>query len=196
MLAFLEILITFAAVLLFCAELHVRARVAIGLCPLFVLCGTMVWYSVFACFDLLLVAGTLYFVLAALALADLVRQRKTLRAAEWITPASVFFVAAGLAMLLYFAIRQPIPMEWDEFSFWSIAPKVVKTTNHIYTAVPGNLRVTTFVPGLIMLDYAFQFIGRGFVAWKIFAAYDLLLFAIFAAVLSPLKKRTGQLPHR
>ena len=189
MLALFEMLLSFAAVVVFAVALNKKTKINIGLCPIIVLASTMVWYSIFACFDLLIIAGMLYFALSAVALGYIILERKTLKVLDLITPASVFFLLTSLAIIVYFAIRQPIPMEWDEFSFWSIAPKVVKTTGHIYTAVPGNLRVTTFVPGLIMLDYMFQFISSEFVPWKVFAAYDIMMFAIFAAVLSPMKKR-------
>ena len=51
------------------------------------------------------------------------------------------------------------------------------------------MRVTTYVPGLIMLDEAFQFLGTQFVQWKVFAAYDILMFAVFAAGLSVLERK-------
>ena len=69
----------------------------------------------------------------------------------------------------------------QEFSFWGIAPKVVKSTGQLYTFQPQGLRVTSYVPGLVMLDEAFQFLGTSFAPWKVFAAYDILMFAIFAA---------------
>lgn len=189
MAAFFEILLTFAAVLVFSAALSVKAGLDPGLCPLIVLCATMLWFSAFGCFDLLAVAGWGYFLLAALALGWLAWRRRRLRLRALVTPATLFFLAASLLVMGYFALRQPIPMEWDEFSFWSIAPKVVKLSGRMYTANPGNLRVTSYVPGLVMLDYAFSFFGAGYQPWKIFAAYDILLFACFAAALAPAKRR-------
>lgn len=186
---FICVLATFAVVLLMAAAISAKTGLAAGTAPLFVLAGTMVFYTLFGFFDLLLVAGLAWFALGIWALVWLVRQRKKINFSQLVTPSSVFFVAVGIAVIAYLAIRQPIPMEWDEFSFWSIAPKVVKTTGHMYTAMPGNLRVTTYVPGLILLDHAFQFLGTGFVAWKVFAAYDLLMLAIFAAVFAMLEKK-------
>lgn len=189
MTAFFEIFLTFAAVLVFSVALAAKTKLNIGICPLFVLCGTMVWFSLFGCFDKLVLGGSAYFVLAAAVVVYLVVRKDKVRQVEFVTPAFVFFVAASLIILVYFAVRQPIPMEWDEFSFWSVAPKVVKTSGHMYTADPGNLRVTSYVPGLVMLDYAFQFFGAAFVPWKVFAAYDIFMFAIFAAVFASAKKR-------
>lgn len=189
MIAFLEIFITFAAVLIFSAALAAKTKLNAGLCPLAVLCTTMLWFSLFGCFDKLLIGGTVYFLLAAAALWLLIAERKKHSYFSFITPASLLFVAGSLFILVYFAVRQPIPMEWDEFSFWSIAPKVVKDSGHIYTANPGNMRVTSYVPGLIMLDYAFQFFGSAFVPWKVFAAYDIFLLAIFAAAIAPACKK-------
>lgn len=191
MTAFLEFFITFAALCIIMAAIGLRFRIPAGLCPLAGSCFTILWFTLWGFFDLLAVAGWGFFLLAGAALGWMIWQRGSLRR-EWgrfLTPSVLFFWAASVLVIVYFAVRQPIPMEWDEFSFWSIAPKVVKTTGHMYTVEPGNLRVTSYVPGLVMLDYAFQFLGTQFVPWKVFACYDILLFAVFAAVLCPADKK-------
>ena len=189
MIAFLEILITFAALLALCLFVHVKTGVSSGAAPLFVLCGTMVWYSVLGSVHLLLPAGFLWFFAALAAAVWLWLHRKALVLRDVFSPALVYFVLASLAVCVLFAVRKPIFSEWDEFSFWGIAPKVVKTENQLYTYNPGGMRATTFVPGLIMLDYAFQFLGAAFVPWKVYAAYDMLYFAVFAAAFSMLRRR-------
>ena len=131
--------------------------------------------------NLLFPAGILWFAAAVLALVWLVRKRGEIRWKELITPSTAFFLVASVAVIAVFAVRQPLFMEWDEFSFWGIAPKVVKSTGQLYTFQPQGLRVTSYVPGLVMLDEAFQFLGTSFAPWKVFAAYDILMFAIFAA---------------
>ena len=45
MIAFVEMIVTFAALTALCLFLNTKMRLAAGLTPLFVLCGTMVWYS-------------------------------------------------------------------------------------------------------------------------------------------------------
>ena len=71
MIALTEILITFAALLALCLFLHVKTGLPSGAAPLFVLCGTMVWYSVWGSVRLLVPAGALWFG-AALAAAPII----------------------------------------------------------------------------------------------------------------------------
>ncbi len=180
---------TFAAFAALCVFVCARCGIAAGAAPLAVLCGTMIWYSALGSVHLLIPAGVLWFAAALAAVVWLWMRRKSVRWREMLTPATVYFLLASLAVIVLFAIRRPVFSEWDEFSFWGIAPKVVKTENQLYTYNPGELRVSTFVPGLIMLDYAFQFLGTAFVPWKVYAAYDILYFAVFAAAFSMLKRR-------
>lgn len=189
MIALLEILITFAALMALCLFLCAKTGLPSGAAPLFVLCGTMVWYSVWGSVHLLVPAGALWFFAALAAAVWLWLRRKTLSLRALLTPALLYFVLASLAVFVLFAVRRPVFSEWDEFSFWGIAAKVVKTENQLYTFHPGEMRATTFVPGLIMLDYAFQFLGAAFVPWKVYAAYDVLYFAVFAAAFSMLGRR-------
>ena len=189
MIAFVEMTVTFAALTALCLFLNTKMRLAAGLTPLFVLCGTMVWYSTLGSVHMLVPAGIVWFGAAAAACVWLWRKHKDIRWREFFSPAMVYFLLASLAVIVLFAVRRPIFNEWDEFSFWGIAPKVVKTENQLYTYNPGEMRVSTFVPGIIMLDYAFQFLGSVFVPWKVYAAYDILFFAVFAAA------GTGTLPY-
>ncbi|MFR8462127.1 MAG: hypothetical protein ACLVEX_13380 [Ruthenibacterium lactatiformans] len=189
MIAFVEMTVTFAALTALCLFLNTKMRLAAGLTPLFVLYGTMVWYSTLGSVHMLVPAGIVWFGAAAAACVWLWRKHKDIRWREFFSPAMVYFLLASLAVIVLFAVRRPIFNEWDEFSFWGIAPKVVKTENQLYTYNPGEMRVSTFVPGIIMLDYAFQFLGSVFVPWKVYAAYDILFFAVFAAAISMLGRR-------
>lgn len=193
MLAFLQVMLTFAALLALCAAAAHKLRLPAGMAPFFVLCATILWYSAAGCLDLLGAAGAVWFAAAIASLAWLWLRRRALEWKNFATPSAVFFVLAGVAVIALLAVRQPLFMEWDEFSFWGIAPKVVKSTGRLYTFEPDGMRVTSYVPGLVMLDYAFEFLGAAFVPWKVYAAYDLLLFAAFALVLCAFERRSWAL---
>lgn len=187
--AFLECLATFFAVCVLSVFAAKKWKVPAGAAPFAVLCGTVLWYSAMACINQLMPAGILWFGMVIAALCWLWLRRRQLNFRALVTPATVFFVVAGVAVIALLAVRQPVFTQWDEFSFWGLAPKVVKSTGQLYTYNPGEMRVTTYVPGLIMLDEAFQFLGTQFVQWKVFAAYDILMFAVFAAGLSVLERK-------
>lgn len=175
---------------IFCAH---RLRIEAGLAPLLVLCATILWYSLMGCLDLLFPAGMIW---CATALAAAIYLLTIHRRVDWkglFSPGFVFFLIAGFAVAGLFAVRQPIFMDWDEFSFWGIAAKVVKCTDRLYTFEPGSMIGVTYVPGMIMLDYAFQFLGFAFVPWKVLAAYDVFLFAVFAAGISMCRRRDWHL---
>ena len=100
---------------------------------------------------------------------------------------SVFIIAeAGVnhnGCLLYTSIRQPLFSDFDEFSFWGTAAKLTKVNDTLYTECEvGWAWQATQNPGLITLSYFLQFLGS-FAPWKVYLAYDALLFACFGAVL-------------
>ena len=67
MIAFVEMTVTFAALTALCLFLNTKTRLAAGLTPLFVLCGTMVWYSTLGSVHMLVPAGIVWFGAAAAA---------------------------------------------------------------------------------------------------------------------------------
>ena len=129
-------MVTFGALVCLCISCTKKWNVPAGISPLFVLYATILWYSVLASVNLLFPAGILWFAAAVLALVWLVRKRGEIRWKELITPSTAFFLVASVAVIAVFAVRQPLFMEWDEFSFWGIAPKVVKSTGQLYTFQP------------------------------------------------------------
>lgn len=185
--------VTFLGVTAMAALCAHRLRLDSGAAPLLVLCATVCWYTLAGCLDLLVPAGVLWCAAALAALVLLVVWRRRIDWRALFGPGFVLFAAAGLAVIWLFAVRQPIFMDWDEFSFWGMAAKVVKCTGRLYTFVPGSMIGVTYVPGLVLLDYAFEFLGAAFVPWKVFAAYDILLFAVFAAGVSFCRRRDWKL---
>ena len=191
MLAFLEICISFCAILVWCAFYVYLCKGKSAAAPLSVLSGIIIFFSVFACINKITLGGYAFYILTILLIGYFILRRKEIqwRESEFFSLGMVFFLVASLAVMVIFAIREPIFMEWDEFSFWGMAPKLIKETGQMYSVYDSNMRAITFTPGLVMLSTYFQLIGAGFVQWKVIAAYNILFFAVFSAVLSALRKK-------
>ena len=187
----MELLCVLAAVLaLFalCAVLTLKCRVPAAAAPLVAL-GCIV-----AALTLAAMAGALYpavWALYLLCLAGgvwliLTRKQHSGAARKLFTPGSVLFWGAALGLTVYFFIRQPLAGDYDELSLWATAVKITKVNNDLYaTAKLGTPWAATQNPGLPLLSYFFQFLGQ-YADWKIYVAYDILYFAVFAAVLGAL----------
>ena len=46
---------------------------------------------------------------------------------HFLEPGVVLFIVTSLAMMLFLFLRKPLMTEWDEFSFWGISQKLVKS---------------------------------------------------------------------
>ena len=178
-----------AALFLGSAALTLKARIPAGLAPLVTLS------CIVAVLTLAGMAGVLYpvaWAVYALCAAGGVwallppKEGKKRYYAQLATPGSVTFWALALAFAVYFFVRQPMATVSDEFSLWATAVKVTKVDNSLYsTATLGTPWAVTQNPGLPLLSYFFQFFGQ-YADWKIYLAYDVLFFAVYAAVLSVL----------
>lgn len=160
-----------------------------ALAPLTVVCATSLYFSVFGCLGLLVAGGWVYFSLAALALGYLVYKYIIKKASlPKLDYGFWFFAFASLAVILVLWIRDPRFVEFDEFSFWGTAAKLMKIFNELYTTAPvGWNWAASYSPGLVSFTYFFQFIGSGFYEWQVYAAYDIITLAVIAAMLAPFK---------
>lgn len=189
MLGFLEISLVFCAVLMLCALYVFRFNGNSATAPLFVISYSMLHMSIFAGFNQLALGAASFFALAIAAFLYMLFQRKKLSFKNsFFTPGMVFFIAGSLFFMALYAVRQPIFTEWDEFSFWGVAPKLVTVTGQMYSAVESSLRAVTFTPGLIAYDYLFQSFGE-FAPWKVYCAYNIMYLSVFAAALAPFSKK-------
>lgn len=102
-------------------------------------------------------------------------------------PGAAVFWLLALSFAVCFAVRGPRFGEYDEYSFWGTAAKLTRLQNVLYSDAKFSWPwPATQNPGLIVLSYFFQLFGS-FAAWKVHLAYDVLLFACFAAVLGGVK---------
>ena len=97
------------------------------------------------------------------------------------SPGVMLFVAASVAMLLVLNVTQPVMHRWDEFSFWGISQKLVKNHDALYTYYSSSMLGQSIPPALAVLSYFFQRFAPQFTEWVCYYAYDVLLFACFAA---------------
>ncbi len=105
----------------------------------------------------------------------------------WLT---AFGGSAALAVLL--GLRQPLFLQWDEFSFWGTAASAVWHNDALYTLVETtNLEARTYPPALPLLSYAFSFLAKSFEPWLLYAAYGVLSFSVFGTVVGLAGRRAA-----
>lgn len=103
------------------------------------------------------------------------------------SPGAALFWGMTLLFAVYFALRQPMFHDYDEFSFWGTAAKLTCTGHQLFTTAEiGWPWQASQNPGMIVLAYFVQGLGS-FAPWKVYLAYDMLLFSCFSAVLGNIK---------
>lgn len=185
---YLDVALAFAAFLGFCVFFNRRCGIAGGRTPLLSVSVILLWLTVWGIAGQLRAGGWLLYAAAAVlwVLSFVPPKKKTAAAPPLFDFGFVLFAALSAAAALLLAVRKPLFAEWDELSFWGTACKLVKLNNELYTtARVGWDWVGAQQPGAILVSYFFQFFGV-FAPWKTFAAYDVLLFAAYAAVCSAL----------
>lgn len=169
--------------------------------PLVTLCALVLLLCLAGCLGRLRAGMWLFWLLGAGALAALGRAaarcaRRGQGGAFWrglarqfASPAWLLAFGGSAALALFLALRQPLFTQWDEFSFWGTAAKVVKDSDALYTQVTAtNLAARSYPPALPLLGYAFAFCSPSFVPWLVLAGYGALYFAVFGALLGGLPR--------
>lgn len=98
------------------------------------------------------------------------------------------FFASSVFMFIILSTKNPSISQWDEFSFWATSQKLTKAHGAIYSFYDSSLIGKTTPPALAVLSAFFQPIGTGYLEWKAFFAYDVLLFSAFSAWTAAFKK--------
>ena len=188
----MQLLCTFgalAALFLLCAFLTLKAHIPAAFAPLTALGLIVAWLTVAGMADgLYYGTWTLYGVCVLLGLYALwPRGGKKPALRSLCSAGSVLFWGMACAFAVYFFVRQPLATGYDELSLWATAVKVTKVDDRLYcNATLGTPWAVTQNPGLPLLSYFFQFFGS-YADWKIYVAYDVLAFAVYAAVLGGLR---------
>ncbi len=195
---YVDILIALAAVFLLGAFFTLKGRLHAALAPLCVLALYSTALTLGGIAHLLRPTALLLYALSfGLGLwaigSELLARRYRLAEAQralvqrLLPPGALVFWILTISFALYFAVRKPMLGLYDEYSFWGTAAKLTSTQNVLFAeAKIGWPWQATQNCGLITLSYFFQFFGE-FAAWKIHLAYDVLLFACFAAVVGTMK---------
>ncbi|GEM_PF-4897046 len=99
-------------------------------------------------------------------------------------PGIAFFIAASLMFYFTLQWRNPALHQWDEFSFWGIACKVVLENDKLYTLVHSSMINISYPPMLSLFNYFIQFFNASIVEWQIYYSYDLIMMAVMTALFS------------
>ncbi|MGN0983521.1 MAG: hypothetical protein ACI4OI_01650, partial [Gemmiger sp.] len=186
-------LVVLALVGVFCLALSARIGVDAALLPLPVLSAASVVLLAAGCVNRLPWGLWLcYALLAAGTCLILVRHGAGVLRRALPSPGFWLFLGAGALFWVIFAVQQPLFTQWDEFTAWGLAPKMVKEMNALYAAEPVNLTAYHTYPGTSLVSYFFQGLSPRFTEWQCLAALDILLMACLAAAtaLPP-----GRWPH-
>ena len=95
-------------------------------------------------------------------------------------------------MWVLFALQQPMFTQWDEFTAWGLAPKMVAERAALYVADPINLTASFTYPATSLVSYLFQRVPGRFYEWQCLAGLDILFLACIApAAAMPRKNWAG-----
>ena len=168
-----------------CAVLAVRTGVHAALLPLPLLAGAgLLLYGFGLAGALRAGAWAAAALLAAVWAVGLVRLRpagfaKACRAALSAPGLALFLAGAAFLWVLFF-VQQPMFTQWDEFTAWGLAPKMVVERGAFYVADPVNLKASFTYPATSLITFWFQPFGS-WAEWACLAALDTLALACLAA---------------
>ena len=181
---FLDSILTLAVIMLLSFSIYGLFRLNACVTPLVSISCLVCAVTVFAYANMLFLGVILCFIAVLLIFIFTLyknKNRLSQLADGFFTPGVLFFIVFSLALFVLFSIKRPILNEWDEFSFWGISQKLVKSHEALYTFYPSSMIGKTTPPALAVLVYIFQSFSAGYTEWKAFFAYDVLFFACFSA---------------
>lgn len=189
---YLDVVLAIIALFGLCSFFHKVCRLPSALTPLTAVSVTMLWFSFAGVLNVLYPAGLLFYLAGyGLGIFSFCKKEKQIQQTvervkfSMLTPGFIFFWLTVIVCFFYFACRKPVFFEWDEFSFWGTASKLMKLNDAIYTT--GEIAwdwIPSQMPGLISFGYFVQFFGEGFAPWKVLLAYNIVFFAMYAAAMA------------
>ena len=147
-----------------CAVLASGGKIHAALLPLPLLSGAaLVLYGFGVAGALRLGAGLVFLLWAAVWVVGLVKLRpagfaKACRETLTTPGIALFLGGAAFLWVLFFAL-QPMFTQWDEFTAWGLAPKMVVERAAFYVADPVNLKASFTYPATSLVTFLFQPFG-------------------------------------
>ena len=168
-----------------CAILGEKSGLSPALLPLPVLSGAVVVLYLCGIAGILRAGAVLVLLaLAAVWVPGLVRLRPTGVRKAWqnalCTPGFTLFLGGAAFIWVLFCVQEPMFTQWDEFTAWGLAPKMVVERGAFYVADPVNLKASFTYPATSLLAFLFQSFGL-WAEWACLAAIDTLALACLAA---------------
>ncbi|WP_370841196.1 hypothetical protein [Gemmiger formicilis] len=74
-------------------------------------------------------------------------------------PGFTLFLGGAVFIWLLFCVQQPMFTQWDEFTAWGLAPKMVVERGAFYVADPVNLKASFTYPATSLITFLFQPFG-------------------------------------
>ncbi len=184
----LDVALGLLAVLALCVFYAVQCRLPAALAPLAAVGTLLAAPGLLATvLPLRLVGALLYAACAALLVLTFVKNGPA-ACKVLADPAFLLFCGCAVFALCVLAVRRPLFSDWDEFSHWGTAVKMMKVNGALYTAHAGWYWTASQPPALPGFAWLVQYFGS-FAPWKVFFAYDVVLFACFSSVLAMVSKK-------
>ena len=168
-----------------CAILGEKSNLSPALLPLPVLSGAVVVLYLCGIAGILRAGAVLVLLaLAAVWVLGLVQLRPAGVFKAWqsalCAPGFALFLGGAAFIWVLFCVQKPMFTQWDEFTAWGLAPKMVVERGAFYVADPVNLKASFTYPATSLITFLFQPFGP-WAEWACLAAIDTLALTCLAA---------------
>lgn len=168
-----------------CAILGEKSNLSTALLPLPVLSGAVVVLYLCGIAGVLRAGAVLVLLaLAAVWVLGLVQLRPAGVFKAWQSalhaPGFALFLGGAAFIWVLFCVQKPMFTQWDEFTAWGLAPKMVVERGAFYVADPVNLKASFTYPATSLITFLFQPFGH-WAEWACLAAIDTLALTCLAA---------------
>ena len=168
-----------------CAILGEKSNLSPALLPLPVLSGAVVVLYLCGIAGVLRAGAVLVLLaLAAVWVLGLVQLRLAGVFKAWqsalYAPGFALFLGGAAFIWVLFCVQKPMFTQWDEFTAWGLAPKMVVERGAFYVADPVNLKASFTYPATSLITFLFQPFGH-WAEWACLAAIDTLALTCLAA---------------